>query len=599
MINVNFIREVDFYAGAFPANRGNALSSVMDFKQVNGNDERIATTIMAGLSDLGLTLDGPLGKKSTFIFSVRRSYLQLLFKALSFPFLPTYNDFQYKHRFKLNDKNQLTLIGLGAIDDFELNTSANKGVSDSTLIKRNNYILGNLPVSTQWNYTIGVKWVHFADNSYQTVVVSRNHLHNNATKYQDNVESSNLLLLDYNSQEIENKFRFESTKRKNGWKWNIGMGYENVLYTNSTYNKKEQSGQVTIIDFDSELTLHKFAVFTQLSKAVLNNRLTLSVGVRSDFNSYSDEMGNPLDQFSPRLSTSYAITSKLSANFNIGRYFQLPAYTVMGYRNEENTLINRENNITYIQSDHIVGGWEYTPTSYSKIAIEGFYKTYDNYPFLLNDSISLANLGGDFGVIGNDLVIPVSKGRSYGVELLMQQKLSSSVYGILAYTWVRSEFKDKGNTFIPSAWDNRHVLNVTAGKKLKKGWEIGLKFRLLGGAPYTPYNVSLSALKEVWDVEQKGVLDWDRLNEKRNAVSHGLDIRVDKKWFFRKWALNAYLDIQNCYNFQSRTQSYLDTVKDASGNPVEAPENPLAYKMYEIKNTAGTFLPSVGVMLEF
>ena len=82
MLNVNFIQEVDFYAGAFPTNRGNALSSVMDFKQIEGNDEKLTGSFMLGSSDVGLTLNGPMGKKSSFIFSARRSYLQFLFKAL-------------------------------------------------------------------------------------------------------------------------------------------------------------------------------------------------------------------------------------------------------------------------------------------------------------------------------------------------------------------------------------------------------------------------------------------------------------------------------------------------------------------------------------
>ena len=212
LINVNFIREVDFYSAAFPVNRGNAMSSVIDFKQITGNDEKLSGTFMLGSSDVGLTLDGPTGDKSSFIFSARRSYLQFLFKALGLPFLPTYNDFQYKHSFKINPKNSLTLIGLGAIDDFELNTGVNEGVSDLDIIERNDYILGNLPVNTQWNYTVGANWTHFGKNSYQTFVASRNMLNNNSIKYQQNIEDPAGKLLDYTSQEIENKFRFENTQ---------------------------------------------------------------------------------------------------------------------------------------------------------------------------------------------------------------------------------------------------------------------------------------------------------------------------------------------------------------------------------------------------
>lgn len=599
MINVNFIREVDFYAGAFPANRGNALSSILEFRQIEGNDESLKGTFMLGSSDVGMTLDGPMGKKSTFILSARRSYLQFLFKSLGLPFLPTYNDFQYKQTIKVDKKNRITLIGLGAIDDFQLNTSANDDIVDEDAIRRNNYILGNLPVNTQWNYTVGANWKHFSSNSFQNLVVSRNHLNNSAVKYQGNIEQEEFLILDYNSQEIENKVRLENTVRKNGWKLNMGVGYENATYTNSTFNKIVVDGEVVNIDFDSSLPLNKFAVFSQVSKELVKNKLLVSLGLRMDCNDYSEEMNNPLDQLSPRLSASYSMTEKLKANFNVGRYFQLPPYTIMGYRDSNNLLANKENNITYIQADHYIAGLEYNPSLLSKVTLEGFYKTYDNYPFLIRDSLSLANLGGDFGVIGNEPVNSTSFGRTYGVELLVQQKLLASIYGILSYTFVRGEFSDKNDELIASSWDNRHILNITAGKKFKNDWEVGMKFRYVGGAPYTPYDVDRSASIDVWDVVQQGVFDWDQLNALRNPASHGLDIRVDKKWFFNEWAINAYIDVQNIYNFQAVGQPYLDVDRDDSGNPIVDPNNPLSYQISEIENVSGTVLPSIGLMIDF
>ena len=599
MINVNFIREVDFYAGAFPANRGNALSSILEFRQIEGNDESLKGTFMLGSSDVGMTLDGPMGKNSTFILSARRSYLQFLFKALGLPFLPTYNDFQYKQTIKVDKKNRITLIGLGAIDDFQLNTTANDDIVDEDAIRRNNYILGNLPVNTQWNYTVGANWKHFGSNSFQNIVVSRNHLNNRAVKYLGNIEQEEFLLLDYNSQEIENKLRLENTVRKNGWKLNMGVGYENATYTNSTYNKIVVDGEVVVIDFDSSLPINKFGVFSQISKELVKNKLLVSLGIRMDGNDYSEEMINPLDQLSPRLSASYSMTEKLNANFNVGRYFQLPPYTIMGYRDSNGLLANKENNITYIQADHYIAGLEYNPSLLSKVTLEGFYKTYDNYPFLIRDSLSLANLGGDFGVIGNEPVNSTSFGRTYGVELLVQQKLLASIYGILSYTFVRGEFSDKNDELIASSWDNRHILNLTAGKKFKNDWEVGMKFRYVGGAPYTPYDVERSATVDVWDVVQQGVFDWDQLNALRSPASHGLDIRVDKKWYFNEWAINAYIDIQNIYNFQAVGQPYLDVDRDDSGNPIVDPNNPLSYVISEIENVSGTVLPSIGLMIDF
>lgn len=598
MLNVNFIRELDFYAGAFPVNRGNALSSVLEFKQIEGNDEKLSSNFMLGSSDIGLTLDGPMGNKSTYIFSARRSYLQFLFKALALPFLPTYNDFQYKQTINFNQKNKLKIIGLGAIDDFSLNTEINDRIEDKEVISRNNYILGNLPINTQWNYTIGANWFHYSKNSYQNIVVSRNHLNNNTIKYQNNLEVPESLILDYNSQEIENKIRLETTKRDNGWRLNTGAGFENVLYTNNTFNRTQLNGTLYTVDFESKLPLNKFSLFAQASKSFTSDKLKLSLGLRTDFSDYSNEMLNPINQLSPRLSAAYNLSKKTSLNFSIGRYFQMPAYTIMGYRNSTGELINQDQ-LKYIQANHVITGIEYNPTELSKITLEGFYKIYNNYPFQLFDSISLANLGSDFGVIGNTSAASISKGRSYGLEVLAQQKLSSSIYGILSYTFVRSEFKDKHGKFVPSSWDNRHILNLTAGKKFKKNWELGLKFRLLGGAPYTPFDLQTSALKNVWDITRQGIYDWDLLNTERNQINHSLDIRVDKKWYFKKWALNVYLDIQNIYNFRTTGQAYIDADKDALGNLITDPSNPMSYKVTEYQNSSGTILPSIGLMIEF
>ena len=599
MINVNFIREVDLYSGAFPANRGNSLSSVMEFKQIDGNPDRMAKTLTIGSSDIGATLDGPINDKTTFVLSARRSYLQLLFSAIGLPFLPTYNDFQFKTKTKVNDKNQITVIGIGAIDDFELNTGINDNEDDPDVIERNNYILGYLPVTTQWNYAIGVNWTHFKDKSFQNFVLSRNHLNNESIKYKDNIEEEQNLLQNYKSEEIETKFRFENTVRNNGWKINFGTGIEAVTYKNKTYQKIIFQNIEDTLNFNSELNFIKSSLFGKISKKLINNKLVASLGIRTDQNSYSKQMANPLKQLSPRFSLAYALNKKSSLNFNIGQYFQLPAYTVMGYRNSSNELINKNNSLTYINNKHLVFGIETNPGNFSKLTLEGFYKKYDNYPFLIGDSISLANLGGDFGVIGNEEVTSNSEGRSYGVEFLAQKKLNKSFYGILAYTWVRSEFKDKNDEYKPSAWDNQHIISITGGVKLKKDWEIGMRFRFSGGAPYTPYDTINSSYSSIWDINSFGVFDYDNLNGRRLKSNHGLDIRIDKKWYWKKVTLNLYLDIQNLYNFQSETPASLIALTDENGNKVLNSNDPSRYQLKYINNTSGTALPSIGLQFEF
>lgn len=599
LLNVNFIREVDFYSGAFPSNRANGLSSVISFKQKDGNKDGLITNFALGSSDAALTLDGPIGKKVDFIFSARRSYLQFLFAALKLPILPTYNDFQYKVNVKLNDKNKISFIGLGAIDDFRLNTTVNDNITDTVQREYNNFILGNLPLQKQWNYTVGLNYSHISKNSVQTVVLSRNMLNNRSSRYKDFIEIDANRLQDYTSFEAENKLRLEHTYLKNGWKWNAGLGYEYARYYNSTFNKITVQGNPFTVDFESDLFLSKVALFSQLSKGFIKERLNLSFGIRTDVSNYSTEMMNPLDQLSPSLSVNFRVTPSFALNANVARYHQLPAYTILGFRDISGTLVNKANNLSYIQADHLVFGAEYLSKFNSRFTLEGFFKKYDKYPFSLKDSLSLANVGSDFGIVGNEAVSSTSTGRTYGAEFLYQQKLIKGFYAILAYTFVVSEFRDKNNVFVPTAWDSKNIVSLTGGKRFKKGWEIGFRWLFSGGSPYTPYDVETSRLIQNWDINGFGLLDYNLLNTQREESFHQLNVRVDKKIFLNKMNLNFYLDIQNAYAHKTTLAPILLVETDINGTPVVDPNDPTRYKAKFVENSSGIIQPTIGIIVEF
>ena len=592
IINVNFLEGVDFYTGAFPVNRGYALSSVMDLRFKDPRMDGWGFKGQIGASDIGLTAEGPLGDRTGMILSVRRSYLQFLFSLLELPFLPTYNDFTLKVKHKINDRSEITLLGIGAIDNFDLNLDANETESQQ-------YILNNLPVNEQWNYSTGIKYTLYGENGYQNFVLSRYHLNNTAVKYEGNDESSDdNLILDYESQEIENKFRYENISRYGNQRIVYGVNLEHARYKNSTFNRTVANGQPITVDFNSQLDLWKYGLFGNYSFDPLP-RLTVSAGFRVDGSDFNDETSNPFSQFSPRLSLSYGITDKLSFNFNTGIFYQLPPYTVLGYRDNDEVLINQENGIGYVQSNHLVAGVSYLLPFNSKVSVEGFYKTYDNYPLLTRDSISLANLGSDFGIIGNEPAIPTSDGRSYGIEILYQQKLFKGFYGIVSYTFVLSEFTNGGSEFVPSSWDNRNLVSLTGGKKWGNNWEAGFRWRFLGGAPFTPFDLETTALKDVWDVTGQGVPDYDQINTLRNGNYNQLDVRIDKKWFFETWNLNLYFDVENVLGFTLEQQPFVDVVRDGNGNPVTDPNDPTRYLLKELENTSGTTLPTIGVIIDF
>ncbi len=599
LLNVDFIREAEFYTGAFPANRGNCMSSILDLKNKDGRSDHWGGTLTTGYTASGLSLEGPVGKHTTVLLSARQSYLQVLFKQIGLPFLPTFTDFEVKVHIKPNKKNDITILGLNALDQFAFNPDAVTKAKDSTRKAYAQYILGYLPGNEQQNNTIGVNWRHFRKNGYTTTVISRNALDNYAYKYTNNDESNAAnLIYKYRSYESEIKARIESTGNKGGYKFNYGAGAEHAYYTNATFNRISTPYGIDTIDYNSKLSFQKFNLFGQLTHGYFGDLLKLSFGLRTDFNNYSNLMLNPLKQLSPRFSASYQLNENSHLNFNTGVYYQLPGYTVLGYRSPSGNLVNMGNKVTYIQCKQRVLGADHFTQFNAKFAVEGFYKLYAHYPFSVTEKVSLGNLGGDFGVLGNEAITSTNKGRAYGAELSYQQKLYKGFYGIFTYTFVRSEFQDNNNKYVSASWDYRHIINATVGKKFKHNWEVGAKVRYQGGQPYTPYDEKRSLAIPVWNVTGQGLLDFSRLNTMRSQDLFNLDFRMDKKWLFKKWAVIFYADVQNLLDTKTVQQSFLSVERDSNGAPMVDPANPGYYLKKEIVNTNGVRTPNLGLIIE-
>lgn len=587
LINVDFIKEVDFYSGAFPAARGNSLSSVFEFKQKDGNPDQMGASLTVGSSDFAAVVEGPISPKTTYMASYRLSYLQGLFKLLGLPFLPSYQDFQFKVKTKFNSKHELTFLGIGALDKAVLNF-------DTEATENNQYILANFPENRQQNYTLGLVYKNYRAKGFSTIVVSRNYLNNKANKFQDN-DANKIETLNYQSTETENKFRVENASLEGKYKITYGGGAETANY--SSNNLSRLPGETE--SYNSTFDLVKYGMFVQVSAPYLNNKLNLSLGMRFDGNNFNSKMSNLFQTFSPRFSAAYNFNEKISFNFNSGIYYQLPSYTLLGFRNATGgTLVNAATD--YIRSKQIVAGLEYNTQKNTKFTVEGFFKKYERYPMVrvFGDDIPLANLGADFGVVGNKPQVGETDGRSYGLEFLAQQRLNRGFYGILAFTLFRSEFKDKLQQYVQSSWNNRYIVSLTAGKILPKNWELGAKFRLSGGSPYTPYDIPYSSLKSNYSVFPQGVPDYDQLNSNRLKGFYQLDIRVDKKYPFKKFNLNVYLDIQNLTYNKYETQQQLVLDRDAAGNAQDAPGDPSRFKTKLLTNTSGNILPTLGIIFE-
>lgn len=593
IVNVDFVSSVDFLSGAFPASRGNALSSVMNFNLIDGNREKKALRATLGASDLGLTYNGPAGERGSLIVSARRSYLQFLFGLLELPFFPNYTDFQFKYKISFNQKNELIILGLGAKDDFKLNLDANE-----TDYQR--YILGYIPVQEQYSYTVGAVYRHFRSDGSDMLVLSRNYLNNTQFKYLNNDDTDpDNLTYDYKSGEGDIRLRYEGvTIYPGSLRISYGAGTEMSRYRNDTFRKFFAGNELLTELYNTNLVFYKFSAFGSVGRSFFKERLKLSLGLRTDANTWSAEMANPLTQLSPRFSASYSLTDKLSLNFNTGRYYQLPPYTSLGLRDNEGNFINKENKLKYIAADHVVGGIEIVPDERLQFTVEGFYKHYSDYPYSVADQVPLSTKSAGYGIFGNEELVSTSKGRAYGFELMGRARELAGLNMVFAYTYVRSEFEGTGGVFIPTAWDNRHLFSLTGTKNIGQTWNLGLRWRYVGGAPYTPFDIEKSSLIEAWNVSGQGYLDYSRYNSERLRGFNQLDLRVDKKFYFDRWSLMLYLDVQNVLNYKAEQPDILVLQTDQAGSPVINPEDPARYQLKFIKADLGTVLPTIGIIIE-
>ena len=607
ILNVFFIEDVKLSSSAFDAKYDNALSSVFQFKQKVGNANKFQGNVRSDIIESAITLDGPLSKnkKTTFLASARKSYFDFLRSTIDAPFLPNYADFQTKITHKINDKMTLNFIGIGAIDKFKF--VATKDITPEKLYQ----ISSNASIQ-QWNYTAGLSLRKSLSNGFWNLALSRTRFNNNLQKFEDNENPTpSTRTLDFVSNEIENKLRFDINKFKNDWKLSYGASTQLVQFDNNTFaviQKEVRNTSNAVVqpginqNFSSPLNpFLRFGAFVQLSKRAMNDRLGISGGLRTDVNTFTTNGMNGLQTLSPRISFSYVLANKWTANATTGIYYKLPVYTLLGYANNNNVLVNQ--NAKYTRATHYTGGFEFLPNDGLRFTLEGFYKQYGNVAVSARDGISLANLGTDFTALGNEAVNTNGKGKAYGLEFFVQKKLTEKFFGILSYTYYRSLYSGVNNQLVASTWDNQQLLSITAGYKFPKNWELGLKFRYQGGAPYTPFDETASRLN--YSSQGRGTLDYTRLNTQRLGGFNSSDVRIDKKINLRKFTIDLFLDVTNWYLAKNPAipeytwQRTADnrTFKTSDGLAIKADgSNAIPTN---VKSDNVSFIPTLGVIIAF
>ena len=576
LVNISFIKDVTLKTSSFGAEYDNALSGVLSFVQKEANKEKISGNFRIGSSEAGITLDGPINQDTSFIFSLRRSYLQFIFKAFGFSFLPDYWDYQMKLNHKIDDFNYINFIGIGSIDELTVNEPDEFDFENQSTIEQ-------IPITNQKSRTFGVTWkrIYKNSNGFFNLSLSNNKLENNFERFEDNVSKTNKVYSNLSTEE-DVKLRFISNNNFDNYKFSFGGNFQLSKYFNRTLFKFYN------IDYNSNIDFFKYGLFLKSSKRFFNDNLSVSFGIRTDQDNFTSE-NKIFENLSPRIALSLSLSrnKKWNLNFTSGRYYKMPTYTSLGFRDLNNMLTNK--NSKYTQSDHIVVGLEFINSESSRFTVELFDKRYSNYPVSSTDMVSLANKGGDFEVLGNEKILTMGKGKSYGLELLYQQKLKNNFYGILSYTFFYSKFSGIDKIYLPSVWDNRNLFSFTGGYKLKKNWEISSKLRYTDKTPYAPINFELSNMSYpeiIFDYSQLGNYFLDKFLK--------LDLRIDKRWNFKSTSMNFYIDAENLLANEIPVPPEYGLLRDSNQNVI------IPRSLIEVESDNRTsIIPSVGFVFYF
>ncbi|MCZ7602038.1 MAG: TonB-dependent receptor [Melioribacteraceae bacterium] len=554
-VNLDFVEDVSFSTGGFSSLYGDKLSSVLNIDLRNGRNDRLGGKATISASQFGLNLEGPTGDQSDFIFSIRRSYLDFIFNAAGFNFVPEYYDLLGKYNFNIDNSNRFSFLFIGALDRVKFNNNDEEDIFD------NARILG----SDQNQYVTGINYDHLFGKGILSFSASRSYI--NFESFQNDTLLNPIFK--NNSKETEHELKGELVyKLSSNAELNAGASAKfinfdaDVLFPNNfvtTFGDTlTQNNLVTNENFT------KLGAYLQYSN-VFFNRLRFNLGGRVD---YFDAIENQV-YVSPRFSAAYNFNNLTSLNFSTGIYYQFPSYI---------WLLAGNRNLDAIRVNQYVLGLSHRLSENIRIKLEGFYKDYQDYPTsTLRPYLVLANTGAGYGgsednfeSFGLEPLISEGYGRARGVEFSVQKRSTGQgLYGLLSATYSQSDFTSLDGIERPSTYEQELIFNVSGGYIFNAEWEVSFKFRYASGRPSTPYNFD-------------GTQTLSNYLTETLPPIHALDLRVDKRWDLGGLSLITYLDIQNIYN-----RSNIQNIR-------------WDYKEMKVDDTSSIgILPSIGISLEF
>lgn len=595
MINVDLIQDIQFSTGGFISKYGDKLSSVLNVSSREGTRTRYfsgnGNLSMAGY---GLVAEGKInGGDGSWLFSARKSYIDLIAGSFGLTAIPYYYDLQGKIVYDLSEKHKLSFSGIYGNDridiDGEVDTeeTSKAGVIDS--------VESQIINVKQYQYAAGMTLKSlWSKKFYSLLTISKNNYNNDLAVTNDFVRreydnsgkviSTNKITSKDMYSEVsdngETAFKAEFVYSPVHWaELSFGGAIKFIQYTTSQnvaadsviYDTNGDGIFETkifrpdvLIDYKFDFFQHnKNYFFVNQKLKLLDERLILNLGLRYDTFTYSQQ-----SNFSPRVSASYYIVPQLTSfNFAYGEYYQTQSLPLYGdrYQTEVNRYLGNS------RARHFVAGLEHIFDKGLKFNLEAYYKRYEDLPFS-EEWVHFTDR-----TFRSERQINVGEKDVYGIDLQIQQKLVDDVYGTLSFSRMWSEVKDprigyEGNTFV-SDYDFPYVFTAIVGKRFvnlrstlddmpffikypsmllpfSDDMEISLRWRYASGKPFTPRE--FVGYERHWEGNTRYSRGWwvptADINGNRYPDYHRLDLAFNSRFNFEKWNLVVFLSIQNLYN---------------------------------------------------
>lgn len=531
-INNRFIREATLLTGGFPSIYGDKLSGIVSLRFREGNRSKFYSDINLSIAGFGGVFEGPVTSKGSFLFSVRRSYLELVKDAVRLAAVPNYWDFNLKADYEITPTDKIKLVGLLGLDKIDYS-----GVSAS------NNPYGN-SLDNQNLLAAGVVYTKLLKNGYWENIISDSY----SDTYIKQIASRDAqVIFDYDAKVNEMIFKSNlNYKLTDLFTLNTGAGAKVASINSYMYLRGNVSAggyYYDTINSSVNFGTLKLSAFANLNFRLLNQKLEVNTGARADYFDYIDNKAN----FSPRLGLSYSVTPVTTVNFATGIFHQSPEYVWLASNPNNKSLES-------IRAVHYIGGIDHFITSYIKASVELYYKDYSDYavwkdvPYYI-----LVDGGTTFGpnIVGE--AVSAGKGIVKGIDITLQKKLDQSgLYGLLNYSYSHSQFSAITGGVKPGAFDPGNQVTLIAGYQFRDGWLLGAKFRYSGGRPYTPIDEQRS-----YQIN-KAVYASDNFNSARYPYYMRIDMRVDKKFDFSKSSMVIYVELQNVFDRENIYEYFWD-----------------------------------------